>query len=135
MEFDLRKGQANDALHNIRLHVTEKSLLYGAGVCKGTATVTLGHRGGQKAFKEVHVLEAKIRQQARIYECARKAMESLGMSVEDQKRYPKLLKSDTNVSTAVIDFNARGQRNEGLSWIWRTPQALTRDSALMSAWM
>ena len=135
VEFDLRKGQANDALHNIRLHVAEKSFLYGAGVRKGTTTVNLGHRGRQKAFKEVHVLEAKIRQQARIYECARKAMESLGMSVEDQKRYPKLLKSDTNASTAIIDFNARGQRNEGLSWIWRTPQALTRDSALMNECM
>ena len=135
VEFDLRKGQANDALHNIRLHVAEKSFLYGSGVRKGTTTANLGHRGRQKAFNEVHVLDAKIRQQARIYECARKAMESLGVSAEDQKKYPRLLKSDTNASTAVIDFNARGQRNEGLSWIWRTTHALTQDSALMSECM
>ena len=134
VEFDLRKGQANDALHNIRLHVAEKSFHYGVGVRKG-ATVNLGHRGRQKAFNEVHVLEAKIRQQARIYECARKAMDSLGMSIEDQKNYPKLSKADTNASTAVVDFNARGQRNEGLSWIWRTRHAMTRDSALMNECM
>ena len=132
VEFDLRKGQANDALHSIRLHVAEKSFLYGGGVRKGTNTTNLGHRGRQKAFNEVHVLEAKIRHQARIYECARKAMETLGMSSEDQKHYPKLLKADTNASTAVVDFNARGQRNEGLSWIWRTPNTMTHDSALMS---
>ena len=132
VEFDLRKGQANDALHSIRLHVAEKSFFYGVGVRKSTTTTNLGHRGRQKAFNEVHALEVKIRHQARIYECARKAMETLGMSVEDQKHYPKLLKADTNASTAVVDFNARGQRNEGLSWIWRTPHTMTPDSAMMS---
>ena len=132
VEFDLRKGQANDALHSIRLHVAEKSFLYGVGVRKGATTSNLGHRGRQKTFNEAHALEAKIRHQARIYECARKAMETLGMSVEDQQQYPKLLKADTNASTAVVDFNARGQRNEGLSWIWRTPHTMPRDSALMS---
>ena len=132
VEFDLRKGQANDALHNIRLHVAEKSFIYGVGVRKGSTTANLGHRGRQKAFNEVHVLEAKIRQEARIYECARRAMDTLGMTVEDQQSYPKLTKGDTNASTAVVDFNARGQRNEGLSWIWRTPHAMRGDSAVMS---
>ena len=135
LELDLRKGQANDALHNIRLHVAEKSFIYGVGVRKGTTAVNLGHRGRQKAFNQVHVLEAKIRQQARIYESARKAMEALGMSNEEQQNYPKLSKGDTNASTAVVDFNARGQRNEGLSWIWRTPHTMTRDSALMGECM
>ena len=135
VEFDLRKGQANDALHNIRLHVAEKSFIYGVGVRKGSTAANLGHRGRQKAFNEVHVLEAKIRQEARIYECARRAMETLGMTIEEQKSYPKLAKSDTNASTAVVDFNARGQRNEGLSWIWRTPHAMTQDSAAMSECM
>ena len=132
VEFDLRKGQANDALHNIRLHVAEKSFIYGTGVRKSSNTANLGHRGRQKAFHEVHMLEAKIRHQARIYENARKCMESLGMPIEDQQKYPKLSKSDTNASTAVVDFNARGQRNEGLSWIWRTPHTMTHDSAMMS---
>ena len=132
VEFDLRKGQANDALHIIRLHVAEKSFIYGVGVRKSGNTVNLGHRGRQKAFHEVHVLEAKIRHQARVYENARKCMESLGMSIEDRQKYPKLEKSDTSASTAVVDFNARGQRNEGLSWIWRTPHMMTHNSAMMS---
>ena len=135
VEFDLRKGQANDALHNIRLHVAEKSFLYGVGVRKGTTSVNLGHRGRQKAFNQVHVLDAKIRQQARIYDHARKAMETLGMSPEDQQKYPKLLKGDTKASTAVVDFNARGQRNESLSWIWRTHHIVTQESPLMSECM
>ena len=62
-------------------------------------------------------------------------METLGMSEEDIQNYPKLSKSDTNASTAVVDFNARGQRNEGLSWIWRTPHEMTRDSRLMNECM
>ena len=132
VEFDLRKGQANDAIHTIRLHVAEKSFIYRVGVRKGSTTANLGHRGRQKAFNEAHVLEAKIRQQARVYEQARKAMETLGMSSEDERNYPPLKKSDTNTSTAVVDFNARGQRNEGLSWIWRTHQAMTDDSTRMN---
>ena len=132
VEFDLRKGQANDALHNIRLHVAEKSFIYGGGVRKGSNKSNLGHRGRQKAFNEVHVLESKIRHQARIYQNARKCLELLGMSAEDQRNYPQLLKSDTNASTAVVDFNARGQRNEGLSWIWRTTNTMARDSEMMS---
>ena len=132
VELDLRKGQANDALHTIRLHVAEKSFIYGAGVRKGNNTANLGHRGRQKAFGEAHILEAKIRHQARIYEAARQCMESLGMSTEDREKYPKLMKSDTNASTAVVDFNARGQRNEGLSWIWRTAHKMVHDSTLMN---
>ena len=132
VEFDLRKGQANDAIHAIRLHVAEKSFIYRVGVRKGSTTANLGHRGRQKAFNEAHVLEAKIRHQARVYEQARKAMVTLGMSSEEERNYPRLAKSDTNASTAVVDFNARGQRNEGLSWIWRTPQGMTSDSATMN---
>lgn len=135
VEFDVRKGQANDALHTIRLHIAEKSFIYRGGVRKGSNTANLGHRGRQKAFNEAHILEAKVRHQARIYEGARKAMETLGMSEEDIQNYPKLSKSDTNASTAVVDFNARGQRNEGLSWIWRTPHEMTRDSRLMNECM
>ena len=132
VELDLRRGQANDALHTIRLHVAEKSFIYGVGVRKGANTTNLGHRGRQKAFSEAHVLEAKIRHQARIYETARQCMEKLGMSTQDREKYPKLMKSDTNASTAVVDFNARGQRNEGLSWIWRTAHTIAHDSAMMS---
>ena len=132
VEFDLRKGQANDALHTIRLHVAEKSFIYGAGVRKGNSATNLGHRGRRKAFDEVHVLETRIRHQARIYETARQCMESLGMSTQDRQNYPKLMKCDTNASTAVVDFNARGQRNEGLSWIWRIPHTMAHDSAMMS---
>ena len=132
IELDLRRGQANDALHAIRLHVAEKSFIYGVGVRKGNNTTNLGHRGRQKAFGEAHVLEAKVRHQARIYESARQAMESLCSSTQDREKYPKLMKSDTNASTAVVDFNARGQRNEGLSWIWRTAHTVAHGSTQMS---
>ena len=47
VEFDLRKGQANDALHSIRLHVAEKSFLYGGGVRKGSSQ-NIGITAGQR---------------------------------------------------------------------------------------
>lgn len=131
VEKDLRMGQANDALHAIRLAIADKSYSYRKKVRKGATNPNAGYRGRRKAFDAAHALDADIRKHARIYELARKALNVLGLSPEEQDTYRPLKRSDTQASTAVIDFNARGQRNAGLSWIWQTPKALTNTSAWM----
>lgn len=131
VEKDLRIGQANDALHSVRLCVADKSYSYRKKVRNAATNPNTSYRGRQKAFGNVHTIDADIRKHARIYESARKALVSLGLSDEEQDTYRPLKAIDTQASTAVVDFNARGQRNEGLSWIWQTPKALTNTSAWM----
>ena len=131
VEKDLRIGQANDALHSVRLCVADKSYSYRRKVRNAATNPSNGYRGRQKAFAEAHAVDTDIRKHARIYESARKALVALGLSEEDQDTYRPLKPTDTQASTAVVDFNARGQRNEGLSWIWQTPKALTNTSAWM----
>lgn len=132
IEKDLRIGQANDALHAVRLAIADKSYSYRKNVRKAATNPTPGYRGRRKAFDAVHVIDADIRKHARIYESARKALNILGLSPEEEDTYRPLKRGDTHASTAVIDFNARGQRNTGLSWIWQTPKALTNTSAWMN---
>ena len=43
----------------------------------------------------------------------------LGATDEDLAVYRVLTPADIVASTAVIDFNARGQREKVLSWIWQ----------------
>ena len=131
VEKDLRIGQANDALHSVRLCVADKSYSYRRKVRNAATNPSNGYRGRQKAFAEAHAVDTDIRKHARIYESARKALVALGLSEEEQDTYRPLKPTDTQASTAVVDFNARGQRNEGLSWIWQTPKALTNTSAWM----
>ena len=131
VEKDLRIGQANDALHSVRLSVADKSYSYRKKVRNAATNPNTGYRGRQKAFADAHAVDANIRNQARVYESARKALVSLGLSEEEEDTYRLLTPRDTQASTAVVDFNARGQRNEGLSWIWQTPKALTNTSAWM----
>ena len=131
VEKDLRIGQANDAIHSVRLCVADKSYHYRKKVRNAATNPNTGYRGRQSAFATAHAVDADIRKHARIYESARKALIALGLSEEEEDTYRQLRPGDTQASTAVVDFNARGQRNEGLSWIWQTPKALTNTSAWM----
>lgn len=131
VEKDLRIGQANDALHSIRLCIADKSYRYRKKVRNAATNPNASYRGRQKAFADAHAVDSDIRKHARIYESARKALAALGLSEEEEDMYRPLKPKDTQASTAVIDFNARGQRNEGLSWIWQTPKALTNTSDWM----
>ena len=71
-----------------------------------------------RAWSEFHSIEANVRHHARIYRKARVAMIKLGASTEDQQKYKVLREEHLKVSTAVVEPNARGQRNTPMSWIW-----------------
>ncbi|KAI0071322.1 hypothetical protein K474DRAFT_1580866, partial [Panus rudis PR-1116 ss-1] len=47
-------------------------------------------------------------------------------------RYQKLTKKDLAASTAVVDPNTRGQRNEKFSWIWHVRDKTKSIPAWMS---
>ena len=113
-EFDLRQGQANDALHDLRLSIMYKSYLYRAGVRNNSPTQSYSTR----SYGEVRAVQTSIEQAAKTYRLARKVMIKLKPSNTLSSKYPALQKEDLRASTAVADSNAPGQRSEILSWIW-----------------
>ncbi|KAG2355737.1 hypothetical protein BDR07DRAFT_1492801 [Suillus spraguei] len=94
LEMSLREGQANDALHNLRIHLCNKAILFRTTVrqAKSQALKT-------RAWSQVTSVQQAV---------------SLHATSEIQTPASEQLK----ISTAVGDPNARGQRNESLTWFW-----------------
>ncbi|KAG1908948.1 uncharacterized protein F5891DRAFT_1180522 [Suillus fuscotomentosus] len=96
-ELILRQGQANDALHNIRVYLADKVVIF---------------------RKTVHSVDRAVSIQASIYLKCRKQLCSLGADDALLWRYQPLAKEHLKVSTAVANPNSRGQRNNTLPWFW-----------------
>lgn len=112
-ELELRIGQANDALQDIRLGVANRSILF-----RTTLRHATGYASGTRAHRQLHGLSAVVSKAARVYNLARKAMVRLGAEEEMLQKYRVLEKSHLRADTAAIDFNQPGNRNARLSWIW-----------------
>ena len=113
-ELDLRIGQANDALHDTRLSIAQKSYLFRTRVRNNSPTQSYVTR----SYGETQTIQASIEQSAKTYRLARKAMVKLGASTSILAQYRVLEKEDLRANTAVADSNAAGQRSDALSWIW-----------------
>ena len=112
-ELRLRRGQANDTLHQIRILLSEKSFTLRKHVHPARA-----QRYKTRAWSEFHSIEANVHHHAKIYQKAWVAMIKLGASTEDQQKYKVLREEHLKVSTAIVEPNACGQRNTPMSWIW-----------------
>ena len=117
-ELELRRGQAEDALYQLRVTLGYKSLLYRKGI--RTAT---GSKQRTRAFGEMETIGRKLRVICRLYDVARDSMLSLTdpgsvIGVEVRSRYRLLTKDDLKVSTEYLSNDIRGQRNRAQSWIW-----------------
>ena len=119
IELDLRKGQANDALHGLRLAIGQKSFHFRANVRQASSTANTGYQGRLRSADESRSIQNTIDEFSKVYTSARNAMEIVGATGKDLRHYQKLSRQDIKTTPAVVDFNARGQRNEGLSWIWQ----------------
>ena len=115
-EVDMRMGQANDALHDLRISIAHKSFLYRTQVRNNAPQQSYVTR----SYGEVHNLQISIEQAAKTYRLSRSAMEKLGVSSSNLSKYQPLNKEDLRANTAVADSNAPGQRYDSLSWIWHT---------------
>lgn len=116
LELELRIGQANDTLGYLRLAIGQKSFLYRTKIRH--ASGNSGFRKMTRNYMDVHAIKVSIGQAARVYHTCRNAMETLGAPAAMLAQYQVLKPSDVTASTAVMDPNARGQRNNALSWIW-----------------
>lgn len=115
-ELALRQGQANDALHAIRIAIGEKSFRFRKQLRNATSKIQK-----TRSWDSIHTASGRLKQARNIYRQARQAMVNLKLSPEILETYKPLTPKDTCTNTAVQEPNARGQRNKELSWIWKMP--------------
>jgi hypothetical protein len=113
LEMSLREGQANDALHNLRIHLCNKAILFRTTVwqAKSQALKT-------QAWSQVTSVQQAVSLHASIYTKTRKQMMQLEPGEDQLQKYKPLLREQLKISTAMGDPNAQGQRNESLAWFW-----------------
>ena len=116
-ELRLREGQANDALHHLRIAIAHKSFIYRTRIRNNAPTTGFARR--LRSYGEIYTLQLTIDAAAKVYNTARKAMVKLGASSTLLAKYKPLSANDLVASTAVMDPNARGQTRVQLSWIWQ----------------
>ena len=129
IELRLREGQANDALHLLRVAIAKKSFTYRTKIRGNAPTSNYSKR--LRSYGDARAIQMSIDHAAKVYMTARKAMVTIG-SAEVLNRFHILKKEDLVASTAVAQSNARGQRKDKLSWIWRTTVEGKPESAFIS---
>jgi hypothetical protein len=113
-EMELRKGQANDCLDNLRLELANTGLLYRTRIRKAKTT-----KGKTRARKLVETSQSKVKMWARAYRRARTALVHLGSSYEVLEKYKPLVKQDLKVNADITEENRYNQRDDALAWFWR----------------
>ncbi|KAI0038755.1 hypothetical protein FA95DRAFT_1505108, partial [Auriscalpium vulgare] len=112
-ELQLRIGQANDALHQIRLAIGHKAHHFQNDVRAANTT-----RTKTRAWAKVLRIETTVKHNARIYRRTRHAILQLDPEASLSSRYQALKDEDLKVDTAALSSEARGQRNKQLAWFW-----------------
>jgi hypothetical protein len=112
-EIELRKGQANDALHQIRIALAQKSFAYRTSVRNADS-----QQKKTRAWDGITTLEATVRHHVAVYRQSRAAMVNLGADDATLGRYQVLKHEDLKVSTAVIDVRMPSRTQSTLAWFW-----------------
>ncbi|KIK81934.1 hypothetical protein PAXRUDRAFT_154881, partial [Paxillus rubicundulus Ve08.2h10] len=99
-ELELRKGQANDCLHYLRMALAEKSILF---------LTELWHASSQTqttwAWEKINAIELMVKKHAAVYRACQTPMISLRADEDTLVWYWALEKDHLKVSTAVSDPN------------------------------
>ena len=126
-ELALRQGEANDALEAIRIGIGEKSFRFRKQLRSSKSKVQK-----TRSWDAIHTVDRKLMQNCSIYKQARHAMTRLGATQAILGHYKRITLEDLQTNTAVQEPNARGQRNQELSWIWKMPGvSLTNQETLL----
>ncbi|KAI6098489.1 hypothetical protein F5141DRAFT_1205369 [Pisolithus sp. B1] len=99
-ERELRIGQANDCLDQLRTDLGNKAM-------EGTRTK-----------KEIQKVVARINKHVRGYQRARQAILRLDPNVDMAEKYQEILPNDLAVSKEVTEENRFGQGTSKLAWFW-----------------
>ncbi|KAG1844901.1 hypothetical protein C8R48DRAFT_678323 [Suillus tomentosus] len=111
-EIVLREGQANDALHAVRVNLADKAVLF-----RTTVRSAKSQARSTRAWARVHSVDRVLNLNTQIYAKCRKQLINLGAD-DLLMKYRRLEKADLKATTVVADPNARGQRNSTLAWFW-----------------
>ncbi|KAG1855363.1 hypothetical protein DFJ58DRAFT_841154 [Suillus subalutaceus] len=111
-EILLREGQANDALHAIRVNLANKAVLF-----RTTVRLAKSQARSTRAWARVHLVDKILHLNVQIYSKCGSQLIHLGADDLLAKFWP-LEKANLKATTVVADPNARGQRNSTLAWFW-----------------
>ena len=111
-ETILREGQANDALHAIRVHLGDKAVIF-----RNTVRSAKSQASSTRAWTQVRSVEMAVNLNASIYSKCRSQLANLP-DHDLLNKYLPLKKEHLKASSAVADPNARGQRDTTLAWFW-----------------
>lgn len=121
-ERELRKGQADDALSNLRL-----ALKYKDSLLKGRRRVAYGNKNSTRAAVLLRRVEDLVQHRANTYRRARDAMIALGLSTNDTS-FPVLDPTDV-VLKVVYGGKELGSGVYTGSWIWTDgPRGILSDA-------
>jgi hypothetical protein len=123
-ELQLREGQANESLENIRISLGNKALLLRTRH-HGEKEQAHETRSWAAIHRESGVLQRHVRTYCRAYT----AMNCLG----SVKHYQPITKKDLAVNADITEENRFGQKNFKLAWFWRVGGNLPDQPA--SSWM
>jgi hypothetical protein len=111
-EVALREGQANDALHAIRVNLGDKAVIF-----RNTVRPSKSQASSTRAWTQVRSVEQAVNLNASIYSKCRSQLAKLP-DHDLLRKYLPLKKEHLKASSAVADPNARGQRDSTLPWFW-----------------
>ncbi|KAI6018405.1 hypothetical protein EDC04DRAFT_2902121 [Pisolithus marmoratus] len=99
-ERELRIGQANDCLDQLRTDLGNKAM------------------EGTRSKKEIQKVVARVNKHVRSYQRARQAILQLDPDVNIEERYQEIQPEDLAVSKEVTEENRFGQGTSKLAWFW-----------------
>ncbi|TFK64685.1 hypothetical protein BDN72DRAFT_774275, partial [Pluteus cervinus] len=111
VEIDLRCGQANEALDNIRLELGKRAFL--AAEKRKTQK-----RYQTRSWAEMRSARAVIQKWTRIYRQTRVALLRLGATQTITSKYQALRKEHLDCSLTLHDTSISGQSHKNLPWLW-----------------
>jgi len=114
IEAELRKAQVTDALEGLRLALGEKSLCFRTEVRNADS-----QRTTNRAWDNVHKLDAEARKCRTTYRRARTALECLSIDPNYLATLHNITDDDLKVAGDLTDERRFGQRSDTLPWFWR----------------
>ncbi|KIK24178.1 hypothetical protein PISMIDRAFT_62507, partial [Pisolithus microcarpus 441] len=114
-ERELRIGQANDCLDQLRTDLGKKAMLYQQNFRAANST-----REGTRTKKEIQKVVARVNKDVRSYQRARQAILRLDPDANMAGKYQEILPEDLAVSKEVTEENRFGQGTSKLAWFWVT---------------
>lgn len=111
-EIQLREGQANDALEDLRMSLAHSCLL-----SRSRHRALNSQRTDTRVWAEILTTKGAISRHVTRYRRAHQALLNLNA---DKKQFQCITQEDLRIPADVVEENRIGQRSDSLAWFWRT---------------